>query len=264
MVDDAGLRGGAAHVEGDGVADLEHAAQRLGADDAGGRPRLQHAHALTLRLLGLVEPAGRLHDQERAGETGGPHVRVDLADVTANFRTDIGVGSHGRATLELAILLRQLVRRRHEQRGMMFLKNRFRAPLVIGVGVAIEKQNRDCLDAEPVELSAERGDFAFVERLIDLAIGQHALFHLETHRALDQRHVLLKEQIVGVRPVDAPDLVDVAKAFSDEERCAGAGALKHGVDGDGRAVQEQRRGPIVAAGLGDTRGDALHQMCRRR
>ena len=81
----------------------------------------------------------------------------------------------------------------------------------------------------------------FVERRLDLAVGQHALLDLEAQRALDQRLVLLEEQIVGVRPVDAADLVDVAKAFGDEQRGLGAGALEDGVDGDGRAVQEQAR-----------------------
>ena len=46
LVDDAGLGGGAAHVEGDGVLDAERVAERLGADHAGRRPGFQHAHAL--------------------------------------------------------------------------------------------------------------------------------------------------------------------------------------------------------------------------
>ena len=113
--------------------------------------------------------------------------------------------------------------------------------LVVGVGVAIEEQDRAGLDAELLELRAERRDLALVERRVDLAVGEHALLDLEAQRALDQRHVLLEEQIVGVRPVDAADLVDVAEAFGDEQRGLGAGALQDGVDGDGRAVQEQRR-----------------------
>ena len=51
LVDDTGLRGGAAHVEGDRVLEAERMAERLGADDAGGGPRFQHAHAVALRLL---------------------------------------------------------------------------------------------------------------------------------------------------------------------------------------------------------------------
>ena len=77
----------------------------------------------------------------------------------------------------------------------------------------------------PSSCVAERGDLLFVERTLDLAVGEHALLHLEAQRALDQRLVLLEEQIVGVRPVDAADLVDVAEALGDERarswrRCA--------------------------------------------
>jgi hypothetical protein len=87
---------------------------------------------------------------------------------------------------------------------------------------------------------------------------------LEPQRALDQRLMLAKEQVVGIRPVDAPDLVDVAEAFGDDQRGPGAGALQDGVDGDGRAVEEQAGGGIVGAGLLDAGGDPLDQMVRRR
>ena len=114
------------------------------------------------------------------------------------------------------------------------------------------------------QLAAQRRDLVVVERLVDLAVGQHALAHFEAQRPLDQRHVFLEEQIVGVRPIDAADLIDVAKAFGDQERGLGAGALQHRIDGDGRAVQEQRGGTVIAAGFGDARGNAFDQMRRRR
>ena len=226
-MDDAGLRGGAAHVEGDGVVDFQRATQRLRADDARGRPGFQHAHALALRLAGLVEAAGRLHDQERAGKAGRAHMGVDLADIAAHLRPDIGIGGDRRAALELAIFLRQFVRGGHEQRRVIFLQNCLGAPLVIGVGIAVEEEDGGRFDAKPLKLLAERRDFGVVERRIDLAVGQHAFLHFEAQRPLDQRHVLLKEQVIGIRPVDAADLINVAKAFGDEQcgawrRCAPA------------------------------------------
>ena len=263
-MDDAGFGGGAAHVESDGIVDLQRAAQRLGADDARGRPGFQHAHALVLGLLGLVKAAGRLHHQERAGETGLAHMGVDLADIAPHLWADIGVGRHRRAALKLAIFLRQFVRSGDEKRRMVLFQNRFRPPLVIGIGVAIEEQDGGGFDTEPFELLAQCRDLAVVERPVDLAVGQHALVHFEAQRPLDQRHVFLEEQIIGVRPVDAADLVDVAKAFGDQKRGLGAGALQHRIDGDGRAVQEQAGGAIIAAGFGDARRNAFDQMRRRR
>jgi hypothetical protein len=51
--------------------------------------------------------------------------------------------------------------------------------------------------------------------------------------------VLVEEQVVGVGPVHAADLVDVAEALGDQQRGVGARALQQRVDRDGRAVQEQ-------------------------
>ena len=264
LVDDAGLRGGAAHVEGDGVVDAERMAERLRADDAGGRARFEHADALVLRLRRVVEPAGRLHDQERAVEALAAHMLVDLADIAAHLRPDIGVGDHRRAALELAILLAELVRGRDEHPGMVLLQDRLGARLVRRAGVAVDEQDRGSFDAALVEFRAERRDLRFVERLLDLAVGKHALLDLEAQRALDQRRVLLEEQIIGVRAVDAPDLVDVAKAFGDQQRGFRAGALEDRVDRHRRAMQEQAGRAIVAAGLLDPAVDAVDQPLWRR
>src|SRR5262249_19053069 len=82
--------------------------------------------------------------------------------------------------------------------------------------------------------------------------------------ALDERLMLLEEQVVGIGTIDAANLVDVAEAFGDDERGARAGALQDGIDGDGRAVQEQAGRAVVGASLVDRRGDSLDQMMRRR
>ena len=103
---------------------------------------------------------------------------------------------------------------------MVLFQNRLGALFVIGIRIAIQKQDGGGFDAELFELLAERRDFVFIQRRIDLAVGQHALVDLEAQRPLDQRHVLLEKQIVGVGPVDAADLVDVAKALGDEQRRA--------------------------------------------
>src|SRR5262249_8339113 len=94
--------------------------------------------------------------------------------------------------------------------------------------------------------------------------GQYPLLDLEAQRPLDQRLVLAEEQVVGVRPVDAADLVDVAEAFGDEQRGPGAFALEDGVNGDGRAVEEEAGGLVIASRLRHPGIDALDQPFRRR
>ena len=90
------------------------------------------------------------------------------------------------------------------------------ARLVTGIAVTVEEQDRDRFDAEAVELRPEMRNFCLVERDVDVAVGQDSLARLEAQRALDQRLVFLEEQVVGIRPVDAADFVDVAKAFGDD------------------------------------------------
>ncbi len=263
-MDDPSLGSRPAHVERDRIFEAERTTERLRADDAGRGPRFEHVHAVVLGLLGLVEPTGRLHDQERAVETVGADMVLDLADVAAHDRPYIGVGDHGRAALELTVFLGELVRRRHEHLRVIALQDRFGARLVPALGVAVEEQDRGRLDAASLQQAPEARDLILVERRLDLAVGEHAFFDLEAQRALDQRFVLLEEQIVRIGPVDPADLVDVAEAVGDEQRSPRALALQDGVDRDGRAMQEQPGRAVVAPGLGDARIDALDQPLRRR
>jgi hypothetical protein len=86
VVDHASFCGGAAHVEGDGVPEPNAVAQRLGADDTGGRPRLQHPDAGALRFLDPEQPAGRLHDQKVASEARIREVLAHLAEIAPSAR----------------------------------------------------------------------------------------------------------------------------------------------------------------------------------
>src|SRR6516225_11262309 len=72
--------------------------------------------------------------------------------------------------------------------------------------------------------------------------------------------MLLKEQVVRVRPVDAANLVSVAKARGDQERGLRPRALQDGVDGNGRAVKEKPRRLVVVSRLGNRAVDALNEM----
>jgi hypothetical protein len=263
-VDDAGLRGGATHVKGDRVLEAERVTERLGADDTGGGPRFQHAHTVALRLPRVVEAAGRLHDQERAGKTLAADVVLDPADISPDDGPDIGVGHHRRTALELAIFLRQFMRGRDEHVRMVLLQDRLCACFVVVPGIAVQKQDRGRLHAQPIEHAPEARDLRVVERGLDLAIGQHPLLHLESERPLDQWLVLAEVQIVSVRPVDAPDLVDVAEALGNKECGLGALALENGIDGDGRAMQKQPGGLVTAPGFFDPGIDAFDQTVRRR
>jgi hypothetical protein len=104
-VDDTGLGGGAAHVEGDGVLEPDAIAQGFGADHAGRRTGFQHPDTRALRLFHAEQAAGRLHDQKFAGETGGIEMVAHLTEIAPHPRSDIGIRRRGRGTLELTIFL---------------------------------------------------------------------------------------------------------------------------------------------------------------
>ena len=234
------------------------------ADDPGGRAGLEHPDALRPRLAGLVETAGRLDDEERTREARAPEVLVDLAEVTADLGPDVGVGHHGRAALELPVLLGELVRGGDEHGGPPGLEDRAGPRLVDGVAVAVQEQDRRRLDAELVERLAQRLHLALVEGHEHLPVGEHALADLEAQGALDQGLVLAEEEVVGVGAVDPPDLVDIAKALGGDERGAGPGPLENRVHRDGRAVQEYPGCGVVGPRSPDARGDALHEARGRR
>src|SRR5262249_61236631 len=113
------------------VVEADGAATALGAQPPAARTGLKNAPTRRLRLPGLVEPAGRLHDQERAGEAGATDVPIDLADIAAHLRPDIGIGDNGRAPLELAVLLRELVRGGDEHGRVPRFEDRLGARLVV-------------------------------------------------------------------------------------------------------------------------------------
>ena len=81
FADHAGLGGGAAHVEGDGVAHAELRADRLRTDHAGRRAGFQHAHAADAGMLDGEQAAGGLHHVEIALEALGGQVRLQLPQV---------------------------------------------------------------------------------------------------------------------------------------------------------------------------------------
>ncbi len=241
LADDARLCRGAAHIESDRIRQAELMADRLRANDAGGRPGFQHAHAFAPRLIDRKKTAGRLHDIELAAEAIGAQLLIELAEIAIDARTDIGIGGDCRGALEFAIFLRQSMRGRDEDAGNLFAHQRLDPLLMRRIAIGMEQQDRDGFDAARFEIARDGPHLLLVERHMDRAIGQHPLLDLEAPGALHQRLVLAEEQIVGVGPVDAADLVDIAEALGDQQRRLRAGALEQRVDADGGAVKEEIR-----------------------
>ena len=260
LVNDAGLGGGAAHVESDRVLGPDRLADRLRADDAGSRARFEHADALRLCIARFVEPAARLHDEERAAEARGFQMLLDFAQIGAHARPYVSVGNDSRTTFEFTIFLRQFMRAGHKRLGHSFLHDLLRPRLVRWMPVGMQEHDRHGLDAKRIEPVADRVHAGFVENLQCFAVRRHPLLRLEAQRALRERLMLLEIEVVGVRPVDPADLVDIAKAPRGDQRGLRAGALEHCVDRDGRAMQEDVSLGKRGAGQRDAAFDSLDQM----
>src|SRR5579862_2658561 len=145
---------------------------------------------------------------------------------------------------------------------MIPLQDLLSARLMRRVAIGMEKEDRDRGDTQFLEALPQRDDLRVIERRAHRAIGHDALIHLKAQRPLDQRLVLFEEEIIGIRPIDAADLIDVAETLRGDERRLGAGALKQGIDRDGGAVEEEARLRVVGAGLRDAGIDAIDQPRR--
>ena len=207
-----------------------------------------------------------MHDQKVAVEAGGLEMIADLAEIAAHARPDIGVRRRRRGALELAIFLRELVRGGDEKMRMAFLDDLFHALLVRVVAVGMQEQDGDRLYALPHRVGHGGAHLIFIELDQHLAMRIHALADLVAQVALDQWLVAAKEEVVGFRPIDAADLVDVAEALRGEERGRRPRPLQNGVDRNGGAVKEKTRAGELRAGLNNPTlhaGDEPRRRCER-
>ncbi len=146
----------------------------------------------------------------------------------------------------------------------MHLRNDRLDPLLVrGIAVGMQEQDGDGFYAVADRVGDHRPHRILVELDQHFALRVHALTDLVAQIALDQRLVTAKEQIVGFRPIDAADLVDIAKALRGEERAGCSRALQNGVDRDGGTVQEKPRRTKLRACLSHSILDTGNESRRR-
>ncbi len=116
----------------------------------------------------------------------------------------------------------------------------FGGDLVHGVGVRVEKADRDRLDALLADQPRDMLDEGKVpQRPPDGAVGPHALVGLDDVVAGDERLRLPVEQVEQARLGLPLDQQHVAEALRGDEARAGALVLEHRVRHDGRAVDQR-------------------------
>jgi hypothetical protein len=133
--------------------------------------------------------------------------------------------------------------------------------LVRGIDVGVEETDRDRLDPFRRERAAGLRDAGTIERGVHLARTEQPLVDLAREMPRHQRPMAVKQQVIGFRPVAAPDDVHVARAAGDDEPGLGTLSFDQRIDGDGRAVDQLvdrgRRQPALVDAVDHT----LAELC---
>ena len=232
-----------------------------GADAAADRTRFHQRDRLAAAAFGGDDAAVRAHQQQRAVEAAAAQAGIELGDIFADLRPDIGVGRRGRGALELVPLARQLGAGGDEHAGQQPAHLRRRGLLVLGREVRVEKADRQRLDL------LARAGYRRAARARRSASGVRTWpdpstrsVDLEAQLARDQRRLAMEAQVERLGAVAAADFQQVAEALGRQQRGLGAGALQQRVDDKRGAVLDEARIARVDRGLADAVEDGVAQL----
>src|ERR1019366_3071730 len=128
------------------------------------------------------------------------------------------------------------MRRRDEETRICMLDDRLGALFMRRIGVGVQEQYCNGLNALRDSLGGNAAHLILVHRNQHGALCVHSLANLIAMFAADQRLVLLEEKVIGFRPVYSAYFVDVAEALRREQRTWRASPLEDRVDSDSRSM----------------------------
>ena len=235
VADQADVGAGAADIHGDDGVGFDQTAEMRAGDDAAGRARQHGVHRPRQRRLHRHQPARGLHhhdglvapDAETALRIAQPGRQ--RAEVLGHDRRQEGVEHRRAGALELAELAQDVGGDADDDAGQLPLEHRLGLALVRRVGVGVQEDHGNRLDALGAHVRGGRLQVRSGERL-DLAPAgidppADAVAQLARHQG-GRAHDI---DIVEARPVLPPDQQEIAKAARRDEGGLGAAALDHGV-----------------------------------
>ena len=268
VLDDAELRGGSPHVEGQHIRHARALGEIGGRDRAGGRAGLEQLDREAARLADVRETAVRQHHQQRRADAERFELGLQAGEVAIRQGSHIGIGGRGGRPLEFADLRRDLARDRDVKPGEMLLQQVARASLVRRVGIGVQEDDRDRLDALRRQCAARRNDVILVERRILAAVGAHALRGLETELAWNERLRHFDEQVVEIVFEFTPQLQRIAESRRRDEARFRAAPFDQGIGEQGRGVDHTgdalRRNTLALEQDPDAADRAFGRLERRR
>ena len=251
------------HVEGDDVGEAERATYFGRCDYAADGARFHHRCRAVARRLGRHRAAVRLHDRDVAPVANPFEPGLQVLQIAAHPRADIGVHHRRRDAFVLPVGPQDLVRQRDEAIRQQAAQDPADFDLMARVGVGVQQADRDRLDP----LLGERPGAGFhlgpVQRREHVPAGLHALVDLEGQAARDQRAGPVEKEVVGFRPIAAADDVNIARPARHQQRGLRPGPLDERVDRDRRAVDQQSNRVDIEPALADAIDDAPGEIVRR-
>jgi hypothetical protein len=237
--DQAGLGGGAAHVERDQVGEAELRPGDARRDNPGGRAALDRHRRHAQPLRDVEHAAARPHDVKRRQPELGSGA-LQPAEIGGEQRSDIGADAGRAETLELADLRQDLAGEIDADPGQSS-PQLFAEPALVGV---VEERKQQA-DGDGVEFGrADRRrqtvDLVLGERRHDLALGADPLGDLEPPAPGHQYVRRVLQQIVEIGPRRAAQFEQIAKTARGHQAGTGALLLEQGVSDNCRRVRQQR------------------------
>ena len=146
-LDQAGLGGGAAHVEREQARAVDQPAVVRRRERARGRAGLDQAHGKPARGLDVAHAAVRLHDEQVAGDAERAQRVLESLQIALGEALHVDVGERGRGALVLADLGHHLAGQRAGDLRRVRAQQLADRPLVRRIAVAVQQADRDRLDA---------------------------------------------------------------------------------------------------------------------
>ena len=234
VLDEAGLGGGAAHVEAQQAVFAHAAGEPRAGQRACRRAALHEPDREAGGVVGRDHAAVRQHHQHRTAEPGRRQPLLELVEVGADHRHRRRVACGRDHARVLADLRRHLAgdAHRHAELGAQVVGD---DALVGGIDVGVEEAHRDRLDLGGRQLGGQRVERGAAGLDDHGARGGDPLVDLERAVARDRRRRELDLQVVHVVAVLVADEQRVAEAVGGDQ----AGAAGLALD---QRVRDQRRG----------------------
>ena len=205
---------------------------------AGHRPGHDRLEGPPLGLAERHRAAARAGHEQGAAEARVAEAVLEAPQVARHPTAHVRVDDGRRRPLVLAVLAGDLVRDGDIAREAGVAERALGGKLVLGVRVRVHECNRDRGHAFGREDLGCPSDVVCLDGDVHLATGPDPLRDREPEPARDERRRGAPEQVVGLVPVAAAGLEDVAEPLRAEEPDGCAGTREERVQAHRRAVQE--------------------------